>query len=362
MELFLSFFERQEVILMDQRIAAVVLAAGDGKRMKSARSKVCCELLCKPMLSWVLDACARFGLDTRHICAVISGRDDGVRELLPREMPVALQTERLGTGHAVQTATPFLTDMRADGVTDVCVLYGDVPFLDDRSLRQALEKHRATGNAATVLTAELEDAAGYGRIVRGGDTVEIVEAADATPAQLAINEVNSGIYWFSLDYLLEALPRLRNDNVQREYYLTDLIGMTKEAGRAAGAYLCDNTDSVLGANDRRQLAALNETARRRVLDRHWAAGVDIPCADGVLIGPDVEIGRDTRIFPGCILMGKTRIGSGCVIGPATQIWNASVGDGAVIDSSRVEGVSIGSGCRIGPYADLRPDCGAARSQ
>ncbi len=341
---------------MEYDVSAVILAAGDGKRMKSARSKVCCELLCKPMLSWVLDACARFGLKTSNICAVLSGKDDGVRELLPEGMPVALQTERLGTGHAVQMAMPFLLEMQRKGVTDVCVLYGDVPFLDEITLHSALQTHRSAQNAATVLTAVVDDPASYGRIVRHGGTIEIVEAADATPAQLAIPEINSGIYWFTLEYLLMALPRLKNDNAQQEYYLTDLIGMTKDFGQTAGAYLCDSVDTVLGANDRKQLNALNEIARRRVFDKLWSQGVDIPCTDGVMIGPDVVVGRDTRIYPGCILLGNTVIGSGCIIGPSTHIVDGTVGDGSIVDSSRIEKSAVGSNCRIGPFARLRAGC------
>ncbi len=344
---------------MNYNYAAVVLAAGDGKRMKSAHSKVCCELLCKPMISWVLDACARFGLDDRHICAVLSGKDDGVKELLPEDMPVALQNQRLGTGHAVQMALPFLQQMQREGVTDVCVLYGDVPFLDEDTLRDALFTHRSAQNSVTVLTAMAEDPAGYGRVLHTGNTVEIVEAADATPAQLAVREINSGIYWFRLDYLLAALPRLQNDNSQGEYYLTDVVGMTKDLDGTAGTFLCRNTDSVLGANDRKQLAALNEIARQRVFDKHYAAGVDIPCTDGVMIGPDVVIGPDTRIYPGCILMGKTVIGNGCIIGPSTHVVDGSVGDGSIVDFSRVESSVVGKACRIGPFARLRAGCTVA---
>ena len=344
---------------MDLRAAAVVLAAGDGKRMRSARSKVCCEVLSKPMLSWVLDACARFGLADERICAVVSGKDDGVCALLPQGAARAIQSERLGTGHAVRCAEEFLREMQREGVDTVCVLCGDAPFIDERMLQAALEAHRAGDHAVTVLTACLDDPARYGRIVRGEGGVRIVEAADASPEELAIREINSGLYWFSLSYLLEALPLLRAANAQGEYYLTDLVGMAPSLGRSAGAFCCENADCARGANDRRELAALNEIARRRVFDALYAAGVDIPCTDGVIIGPDVAVGADTRILPGCILTGHTAIGAGCVIGPNTRVIDSAIGDGSVIESSRIEKSAVGRGCRIGPFAQLRPDCAVA---
>jgi len=344
---------------MDLRAAAVVLAAGDGKRMRSARSKVCCEVLSKPMLSWVLDACARFGLPNERVCAVLSGRDDGVRELLPAGVAQAVQAERLGTGHAVRCAENFLRAMQAAGVETVCVLCGDAPLLDETALAQSLEAHRAGGHGVTVLTACPEDPARYGRIVRGEGGVRIVEAADASPEELAIREINAGLYWFSLPYLLEALPLLQNGNAQGEYYLTDLVGMAPALGRTAGAARCANADCALGANDRRELAALNEIARRRVFDALYAAGVDIPCTDGVLIGPDVTVGADTRILPGCILTGRTAIGAGCVIGPDTQVIDSAIGDGTSADHARIERSTVGKDCRIGPYTQLRPGCDVA---
>ncbi len=342
---------------MENQTAAVILAAGDGKRMRSARSKICCEILMKPMLSWVLDSCRRFGLPERHVCAVLSGLDDGVRELLPPELCTAVQSERLGTGHAVRMAEPFLRKMQEKGIQNVCVLYGDVPFLDETVLTPALELHRREKNAVTVLTAVVSDPARYGRIVRKpGESVRIIEAADASAAELHICEINSGVYWFSLDYLLKALPLLKNDNAQKEYYLTDLVGMAPSLGRTAGAFACPDEKAVLGANSRRELAALNDIARRRVFDALYDAGVDIPCTDGILIGPDVSVGPDTTILPGCILAGSTRVGRSCVIGPNTRVIDSSVGDGCVIDSSRIEKSVVKNGVRIGPFSQLRPDC------
>ena len=346
---------------MGQNIAAVVLAAGDGKRMRSAHSKVCCEVLRKPMLSWVLDACTRCALSPQRVCVVVSGKDDGVRELLPDSIETAVQKEKLGTGHAVQTALPFLLNMQKAGVTDVCVLYGDAPFLDETVLLPALSLHRAEKNDVTVLTAVVSDAASYGRIVRKKDGVSIVEAADATKEELAIREINSGVYWFSLAYLLAALPLLKNDNAQKEYYLTDLVGMAPALGKKAGAFTCPDESVVLGANDRAQLAALNEIARKRVFDALYRAGVDIPCTDGVMIGPDVSVKADTTILPGCILSGKTVIGAGCTIGPNSQLIDAVIGDGCVIDSSRIEKSEVGDGTHIGPYSQLRPDCVIGRN-
>lgn len=346
---------------MEKLTAAVVLAAGDGKRMRSSHSKVCCEVLGKPMLCWVLDSCRRFGLMNENVCAVLSGKDDGVRSLLPENMPTVIQSERLGTGHAVMMAEGFLKEMQAKGVSDVCVLYGDVPFLNENDLMPALELHREKGHAVTVITAVVDDPAKYGRIVRGNDGVKIVEAADADESELLIKEINSGVYWFDIDYLLRALPLLKNDNAQSEYYLTDLVGMAPSLGCVAGAKCCEDASSVLGANSRKELANLNTIAREKIFDKLYSEGVDIPCTDGVIIGPDVNIGCDTTILPGTIITGACNIGCGCKIGPNSHIIDSDIGNGSVIDSSRIEKSKLGKNVKMGPFSQIRPDCEIADS-
>lgn len=337
--------------------AAIILAAGDGKRMKSARQKVCCEVLQKPMLSWVLDACLSAGIAAERLCCVVSDEPRGVLALLPQGVCTTVQAERRGTGHAVACAMGQLQALAAQGVAEVAVLCGDAPLVDAQSLGAALAAHRSGQNAVTVLTAVVPEAARYGRIVRqNGMFARIVEAADATEAELAISEINSGSYWFSLPFLIESLPLLTAQNAQGEYYLTDLVGLAVASGRRAGAFVCADPAVALGANDRAGLAALNRIARDRILARHYENGVDIPITDGVIIGPDVQIGPDTRILPGCILSGKTAIGPGCTIGPNTHIIDCEVGAGCVLDSSRLAQSTLGQNVRLGPFAQLRPNC------
>ncbi|MFV0498353.1 MAG: bifunctional UDP-N-acetylglucosamine diphosphorylase/glucosamine-1-phosphate N-acetyltransferase GlmU [Candidatus Fimivivens sp.] len=340
--------------------SAIILAAGDGKRMKSSKQKVCCEVLFKPMLSWVLDACQNAKIPSANTCVVISDSPRGVTELLPTGVSSVVQSNRRGTGHAVLCAMDFLKNAVARGVSHVAVLCGDAPFIDADTLQSAFSFHKAQQNDVTVLTAVLDDPGRYGRIVREQRRfTRITEAADASEQELLIDEVNSGAYWFSISYLISSLPLLGSQNAQGEYYLTDLVGLATSSGRRAGAFICPNPDIALGANDRRSLATLNHIARDAVLERHYENGVDIPIADGVIIGPDVKIGCDTTILPGTILCGSTVIGEGCTVGPNTRIIDCKIGADCVIDSARLEKSRIGCDVRIGPFTQVRPHCDIA---
>ena len=280
-----------------EQVCAVVLAAGDGKRMRSARPKVLCEVLFRPMICWIADTLEKCGIG--EVCAVLGAGADQVRAAIPRFAWVE-QKERLGTGHAVMQARAFLQEHRGG---DCAVLYGDAPFVDADTLENAYRLHKKEGAAVTLLTASFSDPTGYGRIVRGegGDVSGIVEQADADEKTLQIREINAGTYWFSVDFLLDALDRLRADNAQGEYYLTDVIGIAVAQGRRVCGYEAPDSRIAMGANDRRGLLRLNEMARQAELERHMDSGVEIVCADGVMIAPDVVIGQDTTILPGTIL-------------------------------------------------------------
>ena len=277
-----------------EQVCAVVLAAGDGKRMRSARPKVLCEVLFRPMICWIADTLEKCGIG--EVCAVLCAGADQVRAAIPRFAWVE-QKERLGTGHAVMQARAFLQEHRGG---DCAVLYGDAPFVDADTLENAYRLHKKEGAAVTLLTASFSDPTGYGRIVRGegGDVSGIVEQADADEETLQIREINAGTYWFSVDFLLDALDRLRADNAQGEYYLTDVIGIAVAQGRRVCGYEAPDSRIAMGANDRRGLLRLNEMARQAELERHMDSGVEIVCADGVMIAPDVVIGQDTTILPG----------------------------------------------------------------
>ncbi len=321
---------------MQQQNCAVILAAGEGKRMKSRLPKVLCQVLFKPMIDWVIDAAAGTAAE---VCLVVGHGGEQVRAHTAGRCVTVEQKERLGTGHAVMQAQAFL-QAHAGGHT--LVLCGDAPLMDRESLAAALALHEREGNAVTVVSARLDNPFGYGRIIRdaAGRLRAIVEEKDATPEQRRVNEVNSGAYWFRTADLLRTLPRLQNDNVQGEYYLTDAVSLLLADGYAAGAFAAENPDAALGANDRAGLMQLNERARMRIIRRLLADGVDVPCADGVLVGPDVTVGPDTCILPASVLCGKTAVGSGCRIGPAVRLEDCRVKDGAAVSCREEKGSVI----------------------
>lgn len=332
------------------KTCALVLAAGDGKRMKSRHPKVLCEVLFKPMLSWVIDSCRLAEIE--ELCVVVAPDADEVRAVLPEGCRTAEQAEKLGTGHAVMMAADFLEEHRD---CSVLVLYGDAPFVDEETIRGALREHRENGHDLTVVAARLEDPTGYGRIIRdeNGGLRAIVEQRDADEKTRLIQEVNSGIYWFEAAFLLDALNKLGTDNAQGEYYLTDTVAIAVSEHRPAGIYRAESPDVILGANSRKELARLNEIARKRVIERQLDQGVNIPFPDSVVICPDTVIGRDTTVLPGCILR-RSRIAEGCLIGPYTMLTGCEVGEDARVEQSTGEDSQVAGGARIGPYARLRP--------
>ncbi len=339
---------------MPQQNCAVILAAGEGKRMKRNRPKCLSPVLFKPMLQWVVDSARAAGI--ANICAVTGFQSGQVNAYLAEHDPdvsTVLQKERKGTGHAVMAAADFFRSRASGG--NVLVLNGDAPFLDPESIRKAYQQHTECGSSVTVISAFLEDPTGYGRILRsrgGGDLRAIVEQKDASEAEKAIQEVNSGAYWFRTDDLLETLPQIRSDNKQGEYYLTDAVGILLSHGKKAGAFAAEGPDAVKGANDCLQLHELNVIARETVLARHMRAGVDIPCTDGVVIGPDVVIGRDCTVLPGTLLYGCTVIDGGCTLGPGTVLDGCSVGSGCVLDSVRGKNCTVKPETHAGPFTEI----------
>ena len=332
-------------------VCAVLLAAGDGKRMKSEKPKVLCEVLFRPMARWAADALREAGVDS--LCAVCGAGAELVQAALP-ECETVLQAQRLGTGHAVMQARAFLERHRG---CDCAVLCGDAPFLDARTLSGALELHRSAGAAVTLITARLEDPCGYGRVLRdaAGQVRAIVEQSDADAATAAVREVNSGAYWFRADFLLEALGHLSPANAQGEYYLTDTVAWAVSRGFSVQGFEASSPDVVLGANDRMSLFRLNEIARRRVLERHLQNGVEVVAADGVVIAPDAVIGEGTVILPGTIIKPGCTVGRGCTLGPNTLLEQCSLGDGCIVNASQVEYSRLGDRVKLGPFSHVRPN-------
>lgn len=337
---------------------AVILAAGEGTRMKSKKPKVLAEVLFKPMIDWVIESAKACGMEEENICIVTGHGREQLEAHLPKGVQTVEQTERLGTGHAVMQAREFL---RAHGSANVLILGGDAPFLDGETAACALEYHSRAGSAATVISADVSDPTGYGRILRdkNGDFSGIVEEKDASDAQKQICEVNSGAYWFNIQALLIALEKMETNakyrlNAAKEYYLTDAIEILRSMGQRVSTFNSKSADVVLGANDRDQLAQLNEIARLRVIRRHRLEGVSIPFDAGVVIAPDVRIGRDAEILQGTILKGATVIGEDAVIGPNTVLENCTVCDGASVVQTYGTDAIVGAGTQVGPFARLRP--------
>ena len=339
-------------------VCAIVLAAGEGKRMKSKKPKAMMEVLFKPMLGWVIDSVREAGV--RDVCVVTGHLEEMIKEYLSKTYTgdeacsTVTQTERKGTGHAVMMAKSFLEAHRGG---NVLILNGDAPFMDCRNISNSFYFHEAQSNCVTVISAMLADPTGYGRILRAADKslMAIVEHKEATMEQLAVKEVNSGAYWFNVDALLSVLDtdHITQSSVTGEYYLPDAV---KLLGDAANAFTADNASVVMGANDPVQLNELNRIARTAILNEMIAEGVSLTCTDGVIIGPDVSIGSGTVILPGTILKGRVTVGSDCTIGPNTMIENSVVHDRVIINASQVKQSEILEGTDIGPFSQIRPNC------
>jgi bifunctional UDP-N-acetylglucosamine pyrophosphorylase/glucosamine-1-phosphate N-acetyltransferase len=334
--------------------AVIVLAAGQGTRMRSRLPKVMHPIAGRPLLWHALAAAGAVAPEQLvvvlgHGRAEIGDYLDAARDLPPVRR--AFQDQQLGTGHAVSAALAT-----TGGVTGtVIVTYGDVPLLTAASLVALADEHHRAGNAVTVLTTTVGDPDGYGRIIRddAGALTGIVEQRDATGEQRAIREINSGVYAFDGPLLGTALDRLTSANDQGERYLTDVVGIARADGRPVGTVHLDDPDEVEGVNDRVQLAALARRLNERIVRRHQLAGVTVQDPGSTWIHVDVAIGPDSVLLPGTSLEAGTTIGSGCTVGPETTLSACTVGDGATVLRSHCTAASIAAGARVGPYTHLR---------
>ena len=329
---------------------SVILAAGQGTRMKSNTSKVLHEIFHKPLVYYPIEAARYAG--AQEICLVVGHKAEEVIKTFGDTVEYALQTERLGTGHAVMQAMDFIGD---EG--EVLILYGDTPLITAKTIEKMLAFHRKKKNAVTVLSALVDDPTGYGRIVRDESKhfVKIVEQKDATDEEKRITEINGGMYVFEAQHLKSALSKITNNNKQQEYYLTDTIEILLQEGHNVDAIAIMNPDDILGVNSREQLAQVTRIMKQRINKKHMDNGVTLIDPDHTYIDPEVEIGQDTVIEPGCILEGKTSIGINCLIGYNTKIKNCKVGNGVTIESSVLCDSQVEEACQIGPFAYIRPN-------
>nr|WP_263323941.1 bifunctional UDP-N-acetylglucosamine diphosphorylase/glucosamine-1-phosphate N-acetyltransferase GlmU [Neobacillus sp. Marseille-Q6967] len=330
---------------------AVILAAGQGTRMKSKLYKVLHPVCGKPMVQHVVDQITK--LDIQEMVTVIGHGADKVKAQLGEASHYALQEEQLGTAHAVMQAQSMLEGK--EGVT--IVVCGDTPLIKAETMESLFRHHEELSAKATILTARIDNPTGYGRIIRNeeGLVEKIVEHKDATDAEREINEINTGTYCFDNVALFEALKNVSNDNVQSEYYLPDVVEILKKQGEVVTAYQTNELEETLGVNDRVALAEAERIMRNRINEQQMRNGVTIMDPANTYIETDVVIGQDTVILPGTIIKGKTVIGADCQIGPNTEIESCEIGDETVIRQSAAYKSLIGSRVNIGPFAHIRPD-------
>ncbi|MBT1002447.1 bifunctional UDP-N-acetylglucosamine diphosphorylase/glucosamine-1-phosphate N-acetyltransferase GlmU [Paenarthrobacter sp. DKR-5] len=336
--------------------AVIVLAAGAGTRMKSRTPKILHPLGGRSMIAHALEA-AR-GLEPAKLAVTVRHERDQVAEHVAALDPEAIivdQDDVPGTGRAVEVALEAL-DAGAPVQGTVVVTYGDVPLLTSELLEELVGSHQAAGNAVTVLTAILEDATGYGRILRAGDgtVTGIREHKDATDDERGINEVNSGIYAFEADVLRRALAKVTTENVQGEKYLTDVLALARDEGGRVAAVATEDRWQVEGANDRVQLAALGAEHNRRIVQKWMRAGVTVVDPATTWIESTVELAEDVTLLPGTQLKGRTTVARDAVVGPDTTLTDVQIGEGAEVVRTHGSGAVIGPRATVGPFAFLRP--------
>lgn len=331
---------------------SVILAAGMGTRMKSKMPKVLHKVCGKPLSKWVIDASKAAGAD--KVCAVVGHKAETVKEVLGDVCEFALQAEQKGTGHAVMQAIDVIKNSKGE----VVILNGDTPLITAETINKAIEYHKNNGNQATVITAILDDATGYGRIVRDNDgsVLKIVEQKDASEEEKKINEVNSGMYVFDAQSLVYALDKITPNNAQGEYYLTDTLEILLSAGKKIGGYAISDNDEIRGINDRVQLNEAEKIMQKRINEYHMRNGVTMRNPESVYIEDGVEIGNDTEICQNVTIKSGTKIGSDCVIGSGSMLDRAVIHDGVDVLNSVILESEVDESTHVGPFAYIRPNC------
>ncbi|WP_080871817.1 bifunctional UDP-N-acetylglucosamine diphosphorylase/glucosamine-1-phosphate N-acetyltransferase GlmU [Oceanobacillus timonensis] len=329
---------------------AVILAAGQGTRMKSKLYKVLHPVVGKPMVQHVADQLQETQLD--QLVTIVGFGAEQVRAQLGETSDFVVQEEQLGTGHAVMQAGELLQDK--EGVTIVAC--GDTPLIRAETFQKLFEHHEQTGAKASVLTALADNPSGYGRVIRdnAGEVEKIVEHKDANEAELDVKEINTGTYCFDNKALFKALKSVSNDNAQGEYYLPDVIKILADQEERISAYVAPEFNETIGINDRVALSEAEKIMKKRINELHMRNGVTIEDPDHTYIGPDVKIAADVNLYPGTVLKGETSIATGSEIGPHTEITDCEVGEDASIRFSVALDSRIGNRVKIGPYAHIRP--------
>ena len=334
-----------------RNLTLLILAAGKGTRLKSALPKVLHRLAGKPLIEYVVEAARP--LNPASICVVVGYEAEQVQNALSHlSLQFALQEPQLGTGHAVQAAGKFWKSNKGD----LLVLSGDVPLISTQTLQKLLDQHIQSGASATLLSTEMEDPAGYGRVVRSSDrdVERIVEHKDATDGERRIREINTGIYCFAIPDLALIIDQLSATNAQKEYYLTDCVGLLRNQSKRVVAVLCENASEVSGVNSRSELADLERMVRQEKLRELMLDGVTIIDPASTHVDPSVRIGPDSIIYPNVFLEKGTLIGTGCQIYPNVRISASTIENGVVVlDSCLISESHVRAGSQIGPFAHLK---------
>lgn len=330
---------------------AVILAAGQGTRMKSKLYKVLHPILGRPMIQYVIEALAPSKIE--KLVTIVGHGAEQVSKEVGSKSEFVIQEEQLGTAHAVMQAKESLSGV--EGTT--IVVCGDTPLITEDTFNKLFEFHESTGSKATVLTTEVDSPIGYGRVIRNdsGDVGRVVEHKDANKEELNVKEINTGTYCFDNKTLFEALEKVDNNNAQGEYYLPDVIEILKKEDEKISAYLMTDQEESVGINDRVALVEAEAIMKRRINERHLRNGVTISDVNNTYIGPDVKIEQDVTIYPGTMITGNSSIKSDTVIGPNSEIHNCLVGEASTIRQSTVSDSKIGNQVDVGPFAHIRPE-------
>jgi len=330
---------------------ALILAAGEGKRMKSETPKVLHKVCGKEMVNQVIDTIRKSGISDINV-VIGRGAEKVKKATESRGVHYSFQDKQLGTGHAVMCSSEFLEGKKGT----VAVFTGDAPLISEESIERLIGFHNGEGCKATILTSVVGCADGYGRIIRkeSGEVCRIVEHKDCSSSELLVNEINSGMYCFDIEALQESLGKLSNDNAQGEYYLTDVIGILVSEGQKVGAMPIP-FEETMGVNSRLQLSQAEKVLRKRVNEKHMVNGVTLIDPESTYIDVDVEIGPDTIIYPGNVIEGDTVIGEKCMLYPGSRISGSIIGNEVTIQNSVVLNSRIGEKTTVGPYAYVRPD-------
>lgn len=333
-----------------KKTKTLILAAGQGTRMRSKKPKVLHQVCGKNILDYVIQASEGAGI--KETAVIIGYQANVVKDSLKAGIKTIRQTKQLGTGHAVLTALPFFEELKGN----LIVLVGDAPFISAETISSFIKKHEEESYSATVLTAKFKNPTGYGRMVKNeaGQLLRIVEEKDANDVEKAIAEINSGMYCFRAEILKEALTKIKTNNVQNEYYLTDVIEIMARMGEKIGTYQIDDINDIRAINTKVQLAEAEAVMRKRINTRAMDKGAILIDPNATYIGDEVVIGQDSIILPGTILEGKTIIGQESVIGPNSRLVNAVIGDCVRVEQSTVLDSEIGQATNVGPYAYIRP--------